>query len=795
VTLTGVGGVGKTRLALAVAAHLQADFADGVVFVDLAPLRTATLIAATIARALGVAESGARPLLESLHRALEQRDLLLILDNFEHVADAAPLVAALVARHEGLRVLVTSRERLRLHGEQEFPVSPLALPAPQQHADSASLATNPAVALFVQRAQAVQPDFALTAANAAAVAAVCTRLDGLPLALELAAARIKVLSPAALLARLQRRLPLLVTGPCNVPDRQRTLRATMDWSYALLQPAERTLFRRLAVFVDGCTLEAVENVSAALDGAIGSYEVLEGLGSLIDKSLLVQREQEGGEVRFGLLETVREYAEERLEASREAPVARRQHALYYLALAETAEPALWQGEQARWLRRLEREHGNVGAALQWAQQHREGELGLRLAASLQRYWQVRGHWGEARLRLGGLLEGEASHAVPLPIRVKALQTAALFAARQHDYTERRRLLEERLALCQRLGDDLGSAKTRLSLLEFDATGVPRMTFGPEGMVLGEQIVRMARADGDIPGVLDTLMELANAAHLQCDYDRARAWWDEALRLSRERDDTYSIAVIALHLGMGAFQRGDYERAIPFMEESLARSRQLGGREMSAWVLNELAECAREQGDEERARLWAGTSRDLWRDLGDPLGLAISQHILGKVDEGRGHHASACVSYQQSMHLFQQTKGDRSVAGVAQVQVSLANLMQDQGDDGPAGTLYRDSLTLYQAMGRTQGLATCLEGVACWLSLRDHAVPAMRLFGAATGIREELATPLPRSERPRQERWTAAMRTALGDDAYEAAYAAGRALRWDQAVTLALETLAAVAPAP
>ncbi len=415
VTLTGPGGVGKTRLALAVAREAAGRCPDGAVFVALAPLRDPDLVAAAIAGVVGVRERAGQALPAALRAALRDKDILLVLDNFEHVVAAAPLVADLLAAAPRLRILVTSRARLRVGGEHVYPVPPLPIPDPAQLPPLGDLAAVPAVALLVQRATAAAPDFALDAANAAAVAALCARLDGLPLALELAAARLTVLSPALLLRRLTPRLPLLTGGARDLPERQRTLRATLDWSHALLGAGEQAAFRRLAVFAGGCTLAAAAAVCAAGEGTglpSPAGDAVDWVGVLLDQSLLRREDGADGEPRFMMLETVREYAAERLaqgpSGQGEETAVRRAHAAHYLALAEEAESALAGPEQLGWAARLERERDNLRAALAWAGAARDAATGRRLAGALWRFWAVRGPLSEGRRWLREALAGVAA---------------------------------------------------------------------------------------------------------------------------------------------------------------------------------------------------------------------------------------------------------------------------------------------------------------------------------------------------------------------------------------------------
>src|SRR6266567_3296157 len=461
VTLTGPGGVGKTRLSLQVATDLLDDFPDGVCFVQLAPLRDPDLVAPTLAQALGLQETGEQAVRDLVHASLHDKQLLLLLDNFEQVLDAVPWLADLLAACPSLKVLVTSRAVLHMRGEHEFPVSPLALPDFTHLPESAALSQYAAVALFLERARAVKPDFALTPTNSRAIAEICIRLDGLPLALELAAARSKLLPPQALLARLRHRLQVLTSAAQDVPLRQQTLRNTLAWSYDLLDAQEQRLFRRLSVFVGGYTLEAVEGLYTALGEQ--PVDVLDGVALLMDKSLLQQAGQEAETTRLVMLETIREYGLETLAASGEMERTRQAHAECYLALAEQAELELGGPQQAAWLVQLEREHDNLRAALSWSLEpaaDEEGsqprEIALRLVGALWMFWWVHGYLSEGRTFLERALaasEGiEASS-----IGAKALFTAAHLAFVQSDYKRAEALCEESLALYRELGDQRGIA--------------------------------------------------------------------------------------------------------------------------------------------------------------------------------------------------------------------------------------------------------------------------------------------------------------------------------------------------
>nr|MBF6590632.1 helix-turn-helix domain-containing protein [Ktedonobacterales bacterium] len=537
VTLTGPGGIGKTRLAIQVAAELLDDFPDGVWFVRLSRLTDPYLVIPTIAETLSLKEVGGQAIAETLRIYLRERCMALVLDNCEHLAAAAPDVADLLEMCPALTVLATSRMALRLRGEHEYPVAPLGLPPAASDPGLAQapehLMTYAAAALFVERARAVRPDFALSAENAPTVARICARLDGLPLAIELASARIKLLSPSGLLARLEHGLGFLVGGARDLSERQQAMRSTLAWSENLLSAEERVLFRRLAVFVGGCTLEVAEAVCAAPEGAppLG-VEVLEGLSALVDQSLAQQRE-EGGESRFSMLHVIREYALERLEMSGEAEALRRAHAASLVALIERAEPELTGPEVGVWLDRLEREHDNLRAALGWAQERGEVETGLRLVAAVFRFWMARGHLREGRAWVETLLAREAevdagnASAVSGPPgaalrRARALFAAGVLAVYQGDNTTAETWLEEATAVGQAVGDRPTTARA-LNML-----GVMAMHQGElalAGARLEESLVLMHEA-GERRDIAVVLTNLGIVFYSQDDLARAATAFGE-----------------------------------------------------------------------------------------------------------------------------------------------------------------------------------------------------------------------------------------------------------------------------
>jgi len=761
-TLTGPPGVGKTRLGLAVATAVSEAYADGVYVVPLAPLDAPELVIPTVARTLGLREEPGQPAIETLIVYLRDRRMLLLLDNVEHVVAAAPQVVDLLAACPAVDVLATGRAALRVDGEQEIFVPPLASPAPTQSSVE-EVARYPAVDLFVQRARALTPDFALTPANASTVAAICRRLDGLPLAIELAAARLKILSPRALLDRLDNRLHVLSGGPPHLPERQRTLRGALDWSYNLLTTGEQDLFGRLAVFVGGCTLEAAEAVCALPDPS--PIPVLDGLASLINNNLArVQVGGEGdGEQRVGMLETMREYGLERLEAAGEAMAARGRHAAYYLTLAEAAEPELTGTEQERWLGRLEIEHDNLRAALRWERDGGEPEVGLRLAAALWRFWLIHGHLGEGRGWLEGLLAtmedadghggavaGDASGTKRerSALRAKALRGAGGLATEQGDFRQARTLYESALAAYRTLEDT--------------------------------------------EGVAAALNNLGVAADGQGDYGRAEMLYAESLTLKRDLGDTWGVANSLSNLGRLALQRGDDERAVLLHEESLALSRGLDDTASVALSLNSLGEVALYQGACARATPLLEESIALARAVGDKRGLAFALNNLGDVALRQGDVARATTCQEESLAVRRALGNEE---GMATSLAGLGDIARAQGDYQRAAATYAESVTLLRVSDDTVLVIPILEKIAALAGLNGHPsarqragilTHAARIFGAAARLREEVDAPLLPVTRRANERDLARVRTALGEGAFAAAWGEGQLLSREQVISAALD---------
>jgi predicted ATPase/class 3 adenylate cyclase len=609
-TLTGPGGTGKTRLAVRAAAEVRESFPDGVIFVELGSVNDPRLVVATIAQAMGVRETAGQSMLESLAQYADDRRLLLILDNFEQVLAAAPLIADLLAACLRLKALVTSRGALHVSGEHVYSVPPLSLP--DQDVDgraSYDIASSDAVTLFVQRAQAASSSFAVTDANTPVFAEICRRLDGLPLAIELAAARIRLLSPQALLTRLERRLQLLKGGARELPARQQTLRATIDWSYALLEAGEQTLFARLAAFAGGCTLEAAEAVCDLDDG----LDVLAGLDGLVDKNLLQPRDGPSGDSRVVLLETIREYALERLVERGEADAAARRHADYYLSFAEQVEPELLGPRQGAWYERLEADLNNLRAALAWSRVHQEVEATARLAASVLPFWISRSHANEGLRWLDTALEHRNRLSSPTLAKV-LFAKGNLLLELGADHRQANTLLEESLAQFQELGDITWTVRA-VSLLGWAASRAGDLD---RSVALREQAVALARDEADEWNLAMALGNLGGSLWKVGDYARARAALEESLLLYRALGELEGIAFALCGLGLLTLGEGDYKRASSMLEEALVLARKVGHLPDTGRYLADLGVVVLHEAEYDRAVALFEESLRLARQVEDDL---------------------------------------------------------------------------------------------------------------------------------------------------------------------------------
>lgn len=609
-SLTGAGGAGKTRLAIAVASAIAAKFPGGVQFVSLASLSRPELVVTAIAKVLDLQQAPNRTMVELIRERLQDSDpFLLVLDNFEQVLAAATLVAEMLAACPGVKVMVTSRACLHIYGEQEFPVAPLE--------------ESSAVQLFVQRATAVRPNFAVTPENAPAIRDICLRLDGLPLAIELAAARTKLLSPSAILGRLQSRLQLLTGGALDLPERQQTLRNTIDWSHELLNEGEQALFRRFAVFIGGGTLEAAEAVCNT--GRDLGIDLFDGLSSLVDKNLIQRADRPEAESRFTMLETIREYALEQLAASGEEPPTRRAHAAYCLVLAEEGNPELSPAERSAWLRRCDLEIDNYRAALDWLLQTHSVEWTLRLSMALFRFWDMREHLSEGRTRLESILELTNTH-------------------HQH----------ERAKICIFLG--------ALSTAQGDFSAA-------EGFL--QQSLSLYETQGDRRGIAASLNALGVNARDRGDNERARNHFEKSLVYWRTLSDSVSTARSLHNLANVLKVQGDYARAQLLLEEAIINFAELGDRSGAAWSINQKGDIAREQGDLVAARESYERALKAFRETGDRWGSARSLADLGAIYCEQGNFEPAETAYREALELFSELRHRRGVARVLEGTACLA----------------------------------------------------------------------------------------------------------------------------
>lgn len=780
-TLTGPGGIGKSRLALQVAAELIDQFEDGVFFVPLASVSDPALVTNAIAQALGIREVGGQSLQQTLSDYLKNKHLLLLLDNFEQVMDADVQVAELLKASPGLKVLVTSRASLHLSIQHEYPVLPMRVPSSEYRVPSEGHANHSvlrapfrdgtrysllleyeSVQLFVQRAQSVKPDFELNYQNASAVAEICSRLEGIPLAIELAAARIKALPPQALLAKLdshvlsgaEGRLKILTGGARDLHTRQQTLRNTFEWSYDLLTGGEKQLFRRLAVFRGGETLEGAEAVCTGSAPEAGNaspliepleIDLLDGIGSLVDKSLMYEAESPGGEARYTMLETINEYAWEKLRESGEANALQRAHALYFMTLAEQAEPELKGANQAQWLARLEAEHDNLRAVLRWAGQPYERgpaaagegphlapspeEIRLRIAGAIWRFWYVRGYFSEGREQLARSLASQSSVLLPRSsARARALNGAGVLANLQGDYAAAREFDREGLAIVRELGDKQS-----------------------------------------IPSFLDNLGIMARQ---QGDYATARTLYEESLAVRREIGDKRGIAISLDNLGIVFREQGDTGAARSLYEESLALRREIGDKQGIAVALSNFGNALQASGDYASAHMLLEESLALRREIGDKRGIAISLNNLGIVVQLQGDYQAARLLLEEGLALVREL-GDRQ--GIGYLLHNLGNLTRQQGDAVAARSLYMESLALRREMGDRRGIAASLLGLGGLAVETTGGVEqiekerGVRLLGAARALFEALGAVPDTADHLQYEQSIAAARADLGEELFDKAW--------------------------
>jgi predicted ATPase/class 3 adenylate cyclase/tetratricopeptide (TPR) repeat protein len=752
-TLTGPGGVGKTRLALQVAAEVIEHFEDGVFFVGLTPISDSDLVMTTIAQTIGVKEAGGQPLLETLQHHLRDKRILLVLDNFEGLLVAAPLISELVSGAPGVKTLVTSRAALQIYIEHRFPVPPLALPDSKNLPSLETLSQFEAVRLFIERARSVKPDFMVTNESAPAVAEICHRLDGLPLAIELAAARISILSPQAMLVRLQSRLKLLIGGARDLPARQQTLRGAFEWSYELLDPGEQVLFRRLAVFVGSFSLSAAEaicNVDADLP-----VDVLDGVMSLAGKSLLREIEDAEGETRFGMLETIQEFALEKLSESGEADTLRREHANFFARLMQEREGDLMMIEAGS-LEELANEYDNLRVTVDWLFEQHEFEAIAGLADALYGFWNATGSYGEGRAKTGKLLAAlDTTDPPPAPqVRALLLYLAATMTFMQGDYGITRSRLEESLA---------GQREQ-----------------GTRAMSLA-----------------NTLHILGMTTQFLNDYTVARSYIEESVGVFRKLGINWGLAIALFSLGDVALAMGDDAEARVRYEESIAIYRKLGDKSSvtmgSTFPLISLGRIAWINGDYATARSLVAEALSIRRSVANDfmtgnwfLGInwlqAITLDSLSEIARCQAEYAEATALAEEALKIYADL-GDRS--GVAWSQQNLAYVAYYEGNYERATSLFKAALAVRHELGNKDDVARCLLGLSGVAGMVGQPQQAARLCGAGERLLQSVGLRLSPYDREKYEEGRAAVSTKLGNERFNAELEQGQAMAEEEAVAYAL----------
>jgi predicted ATPase/class 3 adenylate cyclase len=821
-TLVGPGGVGKTRLALEAARRVQDGFADGVWLVDLAPLTEAQLVPQAIADALGVPEHAGSAMRDTLIASLQLRHLLVVLDNCEHLVGAcAEMAEGLLQGCPHLTILATSREPLRVSGETTRRVPPLSMPRTVDHELVEETLGSEAGRLFVERAQAAAADFILTARTARAVADVCRRLDGIPLAIELAAARVRSLGVEQLATRLDDRFRLLVAGVRTGPPRQRTLRAAVEWSYELLDDDERRLFALLAVFAGGWTLEAAEAV-CILEG-LESNDVLHLLEQLVDKSLVLAEHHDGGG-RYRLLETIRQYAQERLVTSGDDLRVGACHTRFFLELAERAAPELAGPQPNAWLDLLESEHDNFRKALGRALAHSETEAALRLGRALGPFWLLRGHLSEGRRWLDDVLA--CSGSAPLAPRAEALVAMGELVRAQGDYAEARERYLAGLALFQDLSDRRGQARATAGL---GTVARDQGDYEAARKLLGEALT-LFRLLADRRGIGTSLSRLGEVARERGEYAVARTLHEEALAVFRETHDQRGISLALGQLGLVTLALGDPAGARGLLEEGLASFRVAGDRFGVARTLAHLGLVAREQADYASAEALCEQANALFGELGDRKGVGDCLHALGWIalhreqyDLARGHFEAALMQYrlqglqrdmgraflgfgviafsqedysaaraqfEQALMLFR-TLGTQE--DIAASLAALGMVALEQGDQCDARAQYAAALVIYHKLGERMGIARCMTALAALASAQGNHAQAARLLGAAEAALPGVnPRPVP-AERAQLNRQVAAARAGAREHGWLAAHNEGRTMPTERAIDAALGDQPAAEP--
>lgn len=737
-TLTGAGGAGKTRLSLRVAAELRGDFSDGIWFIELAPLTDPHLVPQAIAYAMGLRNESARPILDMLNEHLEAKNVLLVLDNCEHLIDACAKTAYALLRHSPrIKILASSREALNISGETAYPVPPLSIPDPQHLPPPETLSQYEAVLLFVERALSAQPAFGVTNANAPAIAQICQRLDGIPLAIELAAARIKALKPEEIAARLDDSFHLLTGGSRTAPTRQQTLRAAMDWSYSLLSQPERVLWRRLSVFSGGATLEAVEQV--CIGDGIAKQDVLDLLTRLTEKSILIV-DTSGEATRYKLLEIIRQYANAKLGESGEHENAQNRHLDYFMQLAEQAEPKLVGSEQLTWFNRLDNEHDNLRTALNWSGNADRAEKGMRLGGSLYRFWLMRGFWREGYLQLDKLLKEEGAEKRTLG-RGKALKVAGDMAGMIGAAKISQQLFAESISILREQGvEGRPWLENALGILAFLFVFTDLET----AHAYAEETEKLCRESGNIPDLAQAFLVLGNVARWECDFPTALRHLEQTQELYQGIGDKRGMTAAINTLAWTWINQGDLDKAKHFVEQSLAISQEMGNKyhKASALMLNAIISEIRGRDEAEQQ---LDQAAEKLRELENNTYLSLGLSHLGRLHLKKKHFAAAHSVLSQSLVLSHKIAAKYFIPYV-------------------------------------------MDSFAFLFSAANQPQRAAQIFGATEALRDEFGTPLSPGYRIVYEPYLASTRARLDEKTFSVAWAEGRSMNLDQAMAFALEEI-------
>ncbi|MCS7224303.1 MAG: tetratricopeptide repeat protein [Armatimonadetes bacterium] len=745
-TLVGTGGVGKTRLSLQVGAEILEDFPGGVWFIELAPITDGAFIPSAIASALSLREEPGKEVMNLIIGYLRDRDCLLVLDNCEHLLDdSARLADRLLKACPKIKILASSRQALGVPGEITWRVPSLPTPEPTKKIQPDQMLHYASVRLFEERARTANPSFEINEETAPWVAQICWRLDGIPLALELAAARMRTMTVQQIAQRLDRMFQILTAGSRTLLPRQQTLRALIDWSYDLLQPKERIVFRRLSVFSGSFTEQAAEAIIPDLpdraaenpDEAVEDFELITILADLVDKSLLLL-DDSSTEVRYRMLQTLRAYAEEKLAGTGEAEILKRRHAEHYVAFAEEAEGKLSGADQKVWLEKLDWDHDNIRAAIQWALEA-EPSLAFRFVNALWRFWEVRGFWSEGREWLERCL-GKRDQ-VSDQLAAEAFLSAGVLSWHQGDYPRAEQSFQEALALFEQVGD-------------------PR-------------------------GVANALNNLGLVAHARGDFRSARSYYERALEVQRERKNDRGIATALNNLGLIAFEQGDFETALKFYQEALQIQRKIGHRGWQATTLNNLGLVAFEIGRLDEALRYHEESLAIRKELGDRAGTAMSYCNLGDVWLQKDGDIEKAESFYKESLILRRDLGDKMGVALSLHRLGCLELIRDNWDD--AEKLLAECLSIFYSLEMKEGIAIALEALAQLFCRQGNGVDAVLLLGAATALREQIGIPLLPSQRPLIDSCTSRLKEGLGTERFQEIFEQGKRQPLEEVVRIALRT--------